>query len=261
VQPRARVIGVMNQKGGVGKTTTTVNLAASFAVLEQRVLVVDLDPQGAVSVCFGIKRPDLPGGMYDVVVHGRDMAPLAVTVGRVPLDVIAANIWSDEEEAAYTSAIRPAELVRELAQLRSRYDYILMDSPPTMGSIAVTAMAAADSLLIPVQCEELGLLAVGRSLQLMRKVRASINPRLMLEGVLVTMADGRTSLTAEVVNTLRRSFGDSVLRTLVPRSVDLARAISHGEPLLYYDVRSNGAQAYLNVAWELMQRTPQGEAA
>ncbi len=261
MERRARVVTVSSQKGGVGKTTTAVNLAASLAVLNHQVLLIDLDPQGAVATSFGLTRTDITRGMYDVIVRGEALDGLILNVGRVAVGVVPVNIWTDDEEEAYIRAIRPAALVSAIDLVRSRYDYIFIDNPPSIGATAVAAMAAADALLIPVQCEELAVLAVGRVLRLMRKVKAMLNPRLLLEGLVVTMADSRTNLTVEIVNALRRSFGDCLLQTLVPRTIDLARAVSRGEPLLFHDVRSVGAQAYLNLAGELVRRAHQGAVA
>ena len=261
MQRSARVVAVMNQKGGVGKTTTAVNLGASLAVLERSVLLVDLDPQGAVSASFGVARESVGAGVYDAVVDGVPFARSVIRLGRVPLDVVPANIWSDDEEARYCSAIRPCSVRDAVAPVRGSYDYVILDSPPTMGPVAVAAMAAADAVLVPVQCEELAVLAVGKTLRLMRKVRAELNPALALAGIVVTMADGRTNLTAEVANGLRQTFGEALLRTFVPRSVELARSVARGEPLLYYNAAATGAQAYLNLAWELVQRTARSSAA
>jgi chromosome partitioning protein len=261
VARNARIIAIENQKGGVGKTTTAVNLAASLAVLEKQVLLVDLDPQGAVAACFGLKRGDVAGGMYEVFVKGENIQQYVMKVGRVAVGVVPANIWTDDQEEAYTLAIRPEILVRAIEQLRPHFDYVLIDNPPSIGPITVAAMAAADSLLIPVQCENLAVLAVGKILRLMRKVKSTLNPRLELEGVVVTMPDSRTTLTTENMNTLWRTFGDYLLRPPVPRTVDLARAVARGEPLLYHNARSGGAQAYLYLAGELMRRAHQGDAA
>jgi chromosome partitioning protein len=257
----ARVIAVMNQKGGVGKTTTAVNLAASLAVLEHSVLLVDLDPQGAVSACLGLGRDEVQGGILDVVVSRRSLESCILKVGRVPLSVVPANMWTDDDEAAFGAAIRPTVLVSALAAAREAYDYVLLDSPPSMGPVAVAVMAAADAVLVPVQCEELAVLAVGKTVRLMRKVRAALNPRLALAGLVITMADGRTSLTVELANALRDSFGDAVLRTLIPRSVDLVRSVARGEPLLYYSAQAPAAQAYLRLAMEVVRRSTQESAA
>lgn len=258
MERHARVVAIANQKGGVGKTTTAVNLAASLAVLEMRVLLVDLDPQGAVATCFGLKRSEVTGGMYDVFVKGEAIHKFIVQVGRVPLGIVPVNIWTDDEEEAYTLAIRAEILSRAIESLRSNFDFILIDNPPTIGPIAVASLAAADSLLIPVQCENLAVLAVGKILRLMRKIKATINPRLELEGLVVTMVDSRTTLTAEILNSMRHSFGDYLFRSPVPRTVDLAKAVARGEPLLFHNARSGGAQAYLQLAWELSRRATQG---
>jgi chromosome partitioning protein len=250
----ARVIAIANQKGGVGKTTTAVNLGASLAVLERKVLVIDLDPQGAVALCFGIKRSDIRGGMYDVFVHGESALGLVMKVGRIRLGVIPVNLWSDEDEAAYMQALSVDRLARVLETLRPDYDYILIDNPPTIGQVAVASMAAADSLLIPVQCEELAVRTVGNLLQVARKVQSEQNPQLRLEGIVLTMADSRTSLTAQIINTMRQSFGKYLFRTIVPRTVELARVAARGEPLIFSQVRARGAGSYLNLGSEIIAR-------
>jgi chromosome partitioning protein len=250
----ARVIAIANQKGGVGKTTTAVNLGASLAVLERKVLVIDLDPQGAVALCFGIKRSDIRGGMYDVFVHGEAALGLVKTVGRIKLGVIPVNLWSDEDEAAYMQALSVDRLIHTLDTLRPDYDYILIDNPPTIGQVAVASMAAADSLLIPVQCEELAVRTVGNLLQVARKVQAEQNPSLRLEGIVLTMADSRTSLTAQIINTMRQSFGKYLFRTIVPRTVELARVAARGEPLIFSQVRARGARSYLSLGSEVIAR-------
>lgn len=250
----SRVIAIANQKGGVGKTTTAVNLGASLAVLERRVLVIDLDPQGAVAVCFGIKRSAIKAGMFDVFVRGENILDLVLKVGKVQLGVVPMNTWSDEDEEAYMLAVRPEILVRALRLLRPSYDYILLDNPPTIGPVAVAALAASDSMLIPVQCEELAVRTVGRLLRLARKVRGELNHRLRLEGIVLTMADSRTTLTSQVIGTMRRNFGRFLFQTIVPRSVDLARITASGEPLVFNSASARGSRAYLSLAAEIVAR-------
>ena len=249
-----RVISIANQKGGVGKTTTTVNLAASLAVLERRVLVIDLDPQGAVATCFGIRRSEIRGGMFDVFVRGERIDRFVRQVGRIPLDVVPVNIWADDDEESYMLAMRPEALRRALLQVRECYDYILLDNPPTIGPVAVASMYAADSLMIPVQCEELAVRTVGKLLRIARKVRAEQNPRLVLEGIVLTMADARTTMTAQVLNVMHGNFGRYLFRTVIPRSVDLARVPANGEPLVYTQLNARGARGYLALASELLSR-------
>ncbi len=253
-----RIISIVNQKGGCGKTTTTVNLAASLAVLERKVLVIDLDPQGAAAVCFGIKRADIMGGMFDVFVRGENIIQFVKKVGRVELSVVPVNIWSNEDEEAYMLAIRPEILVRALDLVRPFYQYILIDNPPTIGPLAVASMVAADSLLIPVQCEDLSMRTVGRLLRVARKVRTEHNPRLLLEGMVLTMADSRTTLTAKVINTMRANFSQHLFRTVVARTVALARVSATGEPLIFTSLAARGAQAYLSLAGEIIAREKHG---
>ena len=249
-----RVIAVASQKGGVGKTTTAVNLAASLAVLERRVLLVELDPQGAIAPCFGFGRHAVKGGVYDVVVRGQALPPFVLTVKGLGLGIVPINVWSDDQEEAYLMACSRHALVGALAGARAEYDYVILDNPPTIGPVAVAALSAADSLLVPVQCEEMAVATLGKLFRTARRVKSNGNPALGLEGILLTMADPKAPMTREVVDKLRRAFGAQVFGTVVPRCPDLARVMQRGEPALFTRAWSPGAQAYLKLAGELLRR-------
>jgi chromosome partitioning protein len=254
---QAIVLAVANPKGGVGKTTTAVNLAASLAVLDRRILLFDLDPQGSAAQCLGISHSDVRGGSYDVFVRGEAPAPFTLEVGRIPLSILPANVWTQDEEEAYVRAVRSEVLVRALEGVRRFYDYVILDNPPMLGSVTMASLMASDSLLVPVQCEELPVKALGRLMTLHRKVLSQGNPELCLEGVLLTMVDGRTMMSARIINLMRRNFGSLLFRTMIPRSVDLARSVQAGTPLLLTNAASRGAQSYLNLATELVHRQSQ----
>ncbi len=255
-----RVLTVASQKGGVGKTTTAVNLAASLAVLQHRVLLVDLDPQGAVGLCFGLARPDVKGGMFDVFVRGENIAQFIVPAGRIELGIVPANVWSDADEEAYMLAIQPEILVRAISVVRSLFDYIILDTPPTIGPLAVASLSASDAFLIPVQCEDLAVRTVGRLLRVARKVARERNPQLTIEGIALTMVEGKTPTTCRIIEAMRRSFGDMLFRSVILRSEELARAVAMGDPVVYSHPASNSAQAYMSLAAEITGRTRQGGA-
>ncbi len=251
----ARVIAIANQKGGVGKTTTAINLAASLAVAEKRVLAVDLDPQGNLTSGFGLEKE---AGLYEALLSGAALPRPAGTA----LEFLSV-VPSDEDLAGLEVELAAGE-EREfrvrvaLDEVRSRYDFILLDTPPSLGLLAVNALTAADSVLVPIQCEYFALEGLGAFLGTLERIRASLNPNVLLEGVLLTMADERTNLSQQVSADVRSHFGGQVFKTTIPRSIRLAEAPSFGKPVLLYDIKSRASECYLSLAREVLDRTQGG---
>lgn len=252
----ARLIAVTNQKGGVGKTTTTINLGASLAIAECRVLLVDMDPQGNTTSGLGIAKDELDRSVYDLLVNGTPAAECLVKGCHFPtLDVLPANRDLVGAEIELVSAPdRERILTRGLARLREAYDYILVDCPPSLGLLTLNTLTAADAVLIPIQCEFYALEGLSQLLNTVRLVQRGLNPGLEIDGVLLTMFDRRLNLSQQVAGEAREYFGDKVFNTAIPRNVRLAEAPSFGQPIAMYDVDSQGAMAYLALAAELMER-------
>ncbi|MFL5578053.1 MAG: ParA family protein [Gemmatimonadaceae bacterium] len=252
----ARVIAIANQKGGVGKTTTAVNLAASLAVAEQRTLLIDGDPQGNATSGIGLVREDVASTLYDVLI-GEATIPTVRHRGVQfkSLDVVAATPDLAGAEVELVDRPRRENAMRDAIELvRGEYDYVLIDCPPSLGLITVNMLAAADSLLIPLQCEYYALEGLSQLLNTVHLVQRGVNEHLVIDGVVLTMYDGRINLSRQVATDAREYFGTQVFESVVPRNIRLAEAPSFGKPIILYDVASVGAQAYMSVARELLER-------
>jgi len=247
-----KVIAVANQKGGVGKTTTAINLSASLAKAERRILLIDTDPQGNSTSGIGIDKNTLNGSLYDVYTEAKKIEDVIQDTALYYLEVVPSNmdligveielIEKPGREAILKDAIKP---------VRSHYDFIFIDCPPSLSLLTVNALVSADSILIPMQCEYYSLEGIGSLVRTLNLVRKAFNPSLEIEGILLTMFDGRNMLANQVASEVRRYFGDKVYKTVVPRNVTLAEAPSHGKPVILYDFRSKGAQSYLALAKEV----------
>ncbi|WP_307587905.1 ParA family protein [Paenibacillus wynnii] len=249
----SKIIAIANQKGGVGKTTTSVNLGAGMATLGKRVLLVDIDPQGNTTSGVGVNKADVANCIYDILINEVDPAETILETMIDGLHIIPATIQLAGAEIELVSTIsRELRLKKALNAVKGNYDYVIIDCPPSLGILTINSLTAADSVIIPIQCEYYALEGLSQLLNTVRLVQKNLNPHLMIEGVLLTMLDARTNLGIQVIEEVKKYFQEKVYRTIIPRNIRLSEAPSHGQSIITYDPRSKGAEVYLELAKEVI---------
>lgn len=256
------IISISNQKGGVGKTTTAINLCASLAVADKKCLLIDCDPQGNATTGLGIEKSSLRQGLYDFLLGTAQAKDVITKTDLSGLSLIGATINLIGAEVEMVSVQqREYRLRQKLLPLREQYDYIILDCPPSLGFLTINALTAADSVLVPLQCEYYALEGLSQLLKTVMTIKKGLNPALKIAGILLTMYDARNNLSLQVEDEVRAHFKNAVFNTIIPRNVRLSEAPSHGMPILLYDIQSKGAQSYLELAKELISRGRTGKYA
>jgi chromosome partitioning protein len=265
MKPAPRIITVANQKGGVGKTTTAINLATALAAIGERVLIIDLDPQGNASTGLGIDRQDRTASSYDVLTGGLTVGAAAIPTAVPGLSIVASTLdllgIEMEIAAAPDRVLRLRNALNHTTTGEAAFTYVLIDCPPSLNLLTLNSMAAADSVLVPLQCEFFALEGLSQLLETVEQVRRSINPALTIQGIVLTMFDGRNNLANQVVEDVRSHMGEKVYETVIPRNVRVSEAPSYGKPAILYDLKCAGSQAYLQLASEVIRRERRLQAA
>lgn len=249
----SKIIAIANQKGGVGKTTTSVNLGAGLASIGKRVLLIDIDPQGNTTSGVGVNKADVENCIYDVLINEVDPREAIVPTMVDGLSIIPATIQLAGAEIELVPTIsREVRLKRAISQVKGQFDYVIIDCPPSLGILTINSLTAADSVLIPIQCEYYALEGLSQLLNTVRLVQKHLNTSLQIEGVLLTMFDARTNLGIQVIEEVKKYFQQKVYKTVIPRNVRLSEAPSHGQSIITYDPKSKGAEVYLELAKEVV---------
>ncbi|MCB9942944.1 MAG: ParA family protein [Geminicoccaceae bacterium] len=254
-QRGSRILAIANQKGGVGKTTTAINLATALAAAGRKVLVIDLDPQGNASTGLGVQRDQRRLTSYQLLLGQASLSEAVINTSIPDLDIICSTVDLSAAEIELVTADRRNFRLRDaLSSIPARYDDVLIDCPPSLGILTINALAAAHAVLVPLQCEFFALEGLSMLIRTIEKIRRSLNPMLQIQGIVLTMYDRRNNLSEQVATDVRSFMGDRVFKTIIPRNVRVSEAPSHGKPVLLYDVRSTGAKAYAHLAGEMLRR-------